>query len=147
MLDDRIGELPKNKIISVIKELERLYRQLRAAQFSGADSVRMSRVFTANAYDLQLNNVGFVDGSFWLIFTPHKPNTIAYKMEFKIVAQDTTNQLFFDNSVERQKVNTETGEARWLIVPQGSDFYRTSYAQFKFYVWASGGGTLTTQMV
>lgn len=146
-MSDRLDSVPDEAIITEIKELDKYYRQLRADQFSGADSIRMARVFTANTYDLQLNNVGFVDGAFYLIFTPDNPNTIAYKMEFKIVAQDTTNQLFFDNAVERQKANTATGEQRWMIVPQGSDFYRTSFVQFKFYVWASGGGTISTQMV
>lgn len=143
----RIDELPDNAFVTEIKALEIEIDNFKKYQLSGYDSVRLKRIFSANPSDLSVTNVDFNSKAFELIFTPtdSSSNTsLVYKMEYEYTEDPGASsiQVF----VERQKV--EAGNVqKWLFALNGSNFDPNPLVTFKFYFWASGSGTFTTQML
>lgn len=143
----RIDELPDNAFVIEVKALEIEIDNLKKYQLSGYDSVRLKRIFSASPSDLIVTGVDFDSKAFELIFTPtdSSSNTsLVYKMEYEYTEDLTASSVGI--FVERQKV--EPGNIqKWLFALNGSNFDPNPLVTFKFYFWASGNGTFTTQML
>ena len=143
----RLAMLGENEIVRRIKALVRLRDELKAVgQRFGSDSVVTKRIFSAAAYDIQVDDVRFKNRVIELTFTPDNPDdpntSLVYKMRM------TKTQLgdnFVDAYIERRKpVN---GVQKWRIYLNGSDFYPVTWVRLKFYFYASGNGQFTATLI
>lgn len=140
-MKDRI---PPHKIFaSDVEQLIRDVEEFKQFQRSGQDSVRMYRVFSANASDKSMTNVRFNNTRFRLTFVPDDgaDRGLVYKMEYTYT-EGSGNSVQID--VERENVDNDDGSQSWLVSVSGSDFFPNTLVTMKFYFWASGTGTFNT---
>lgn len=141
----RLTMLAENEIVRRVKALVRLRDELKAVgQRFGSDSVITRRIFSNNAYDVELLNVTNSVRVVEVTFTPDNPNdpntSLAYKMEYNGMTPD--GYYVSDRDVQRFKpVN---GVQKWRIYLQGNASPNTSpYWRGKFYFYTSGSGQFT----
>lgn len=134
---------PEAMFAADLEQLIRDVEEFKQFQRGGQDSVRMYRVFSADAYDKEVTNVQFRNRKFRLTFTPDDgaERGLVYKMEYTYT-QSGVNSV--DVLVERENVDNADGSQTWLFQLSGSDFFPTPWSRLKFYFWASGNGTFTT---
>jgi hypothetical protein len=143
---NRLDQLPENRITATLARIKADQRQLKASQLAGSDTVVMRRIFSANAADITFTTVHFNDKAFYLIFTPDDVTfntSIIYKMEYTY-SQGSGNSVTI--IAERQKVDVGNVQ-RWLFTLECSDSFPNSSVGIKFFLWASGPGTMTTQTI
>jgi hypothetical protein len=138
---DRIP--PQDMFAADLEQLIRDVEEFKQFQRGGQDSVRMYRIFSADAYDKEVTNVQFRNRRFRLTFTPDEgaERGLVYKMEY------TYTQSGFNSVevlVERENVDNADGSQTWLFQLSGSDFFPTPWSRLKFFFWASGSGTFST---
>lgn len=133
---------PEDVFAADLEQLIRDVEEFKKFQRSGQDSVRMYRIFSADAYDKEVTNVQFRNRKFRLTFTPADgaARGLVYKMEYTYT-QSGTNSV--DVLVERENVDNADGSQTWLFQLSGSDFFPTPWSRLKFYFWASGHGTFS----
>ena len=142
----RLAMLSENDLVRRIKALVRLRDELKAVgQLFGSDSVVTKRVFSANPYDVQINNVNNVGvRTVEITFTPDNPDdpntSLVYKMEY--VGTPSAGHYVSDRDVQRFKpVN---GVQKWRVYLQGNaPPNAATYWRGKFYFYASGSGQFT----
>lgn len=141
----RLAMLNENEIVRRIKALVRLRDELKAVgQLFGSDSVVTKRVFSNNAYDVQINTVSNSVRVVEVTFTPNNPDdpntSLVYKMEY--VGTASAGHYVSDHDVQRFKpVN---GVQKWRIYLQGNAPPNVAtYWRGKFYFYASGSGQFT----
>lgn len=141
---DRIP--PPEQLAADMQQLIRDVEEFKKFQRSGQDSIRMYRVFSPLAYDIELTNVQFWNRRFRLKFTPDEgaERGLVYKMEYKYTQSGVNSVEVF---AERENVNNADGSQTWLFQLSGSDFFPTPWSRLKFYFWASGTGTFTTTIL
>lgn len=137
--------LNENELVRRVKALVRLRDELKAVgQLFGSDSVVTKRVFSNNAYDVQINAVTNSVRTVEVTFTPDNPDdpntSLVYKMEYVGTASPT--HYVSDHDVQRFKpVN---GVQKWRIYLQGNAPPNdATYWRGKFYFYASGSGQFT----
>lgn len=137
---DRIP--PPEMLAADLEQLIRDVEEFKQFQFSGQDSIRMYRVFSANAYDKQLTNVMFNNRKFRLTFTPDEgaERGLVYKMVYTYT-EGSGNSVQIES--ERENVDNADGSQTWLFMVSGSDFFPNTQVRIKFYFWASGTGTFS----
>lgn len=141
----RISELPENQVDKALAELVEAFEAIKAYQRSGADSVQLLRVFTDDVADVVLTNVQFNDKAFYLVFTPDDnpfDAGLVYKMDY------TDDQVggVADILVERQAIE-EGNVQKWLFALNGSDFFPVTSVSLKFYLWTTGPGTISIELL
>lgn len=141
----RLAMLNENEIVRRVKALVRLRDELKAVgQLFGSDSVVTRRVFSANPYDVQIDNVTNSVRVVEITFTPDNPDdqntSLVYKMEY--VGTPSSGHYVSDHDVQRFKpVN---GVQKWRIYLQGNAAPNVAtYWRGKFYFYASGSGQFT----
>ena len=143
---NRLDQLPENRLTATLARINADQRDFKGTQLAGSDTIVMRRFFSANTADITFTNVHFNDKAFYLIFTPDDVTfntSIIYKMEYTYT-QGSGNSVTI--IAERQKVDTGNIQ-RWLFTLQCSDSFPNSLVTIKFYLWASGSGTMTTEIV
>lgn len=140
-MKDRIP--PQQMFAADVEQLIRDVEEFKQFQRSGQDSVRMYRVFSANASDFSKAGVTFINTRFRLTFVPDDgaDRGLVYKMEYTYT-EGSGNSVQID--VERENVNNSDGSQSWVFSVSGSDFFPNSLVTIKFYFWASGTGTFST---
>lgn len=140
MPGDRVP--PEEMLVADIRQLLKDTEDFKQYQRSGQDSVRMYRIFSANAADKSLTNVQFNNKKFRLTFTPDdgKDRGLVYKMEYTYTEASGNSVEVFD---ERENVDNDDGSQTWLFIVSGSDFFPNTLVTLKFYFWASGNGTFS----
>lgn len=143
----RITELNDNSVVRRIHALQKLRDDIKAAgQRFGSDSVVTQRIFSGNAYDIEVTDVQFNNRVVEVVFTPSNTadtsTSLVYKMKFT-----TTSSGYVDSSwVERLKpVN---GVQKWRLYLSGNQPpYQAAWWRAKFYFYASGSGTFTATLI
>lgn len=135
---------PDQQFVADVRQLLKDIEDYKQFARSGSDSVRMYRVFSQNAADFSKAGVTFKNTRFRLTFTPDDgaERGLVYKMEYTYT-EGSGNSVQVD--VERENVNNDDGSQSWLVSISGSDFFPNSLVTMKFYFWASGTGTFSTQ--
>lgn len=144
----RIDLLPKNELVRRVSALTRLRDQLKAKQIFGSDSVRTARVYTADAYDIEVTDVQFNNRVVLVTLTPddttYGESALAYSIHVEGTAAANPNSVV-DLFVERDV--PANGVQQWKIYLQGSDFYPTSWVRLKFYFYATGSGQISASLI
>lgn len=144
----RIDLLPENELVRRVSALTRLRDQLKAKQIFGSDSVKAARVFSANAYDIQVDDVRFNNRVVLLTFTPddntYGESSLVYSLHTEATAKFNPNSVV-DAFVERDV--PANGVQQWKIYLSGSDFYPTEWVRLKFYFYATGSGQISAQLI
>lgn len=133
---------PEDQFAADFEQLIRDVEEFKQFQRSGQDSVRMYRIFSANAYDKELTSVMFNNKKFRLTFTPTDgaERGLVYKMEYTYT-EGSGNSV--EVLSERENVDNADGSQTWLFIVSGSDFFPNSQVRLKFYFWASGEGSFS----
>lgn len=133
---------PAEQFTASVRQLLKDLEEFKQFQRSGQDSVRMYRVFSANASDKSMTNVMFNNKKFRLTFTPDggKDRGLVYKMEYTYT-EGSGNSVSIES--ERENVDNDDGSQTWLFIVGGSDFFPNTLVTMKFYFWASGTGTFS----
>lgn len=147
----RLTLLTENELVRRIRALERLRDALKAVgQRFGSDSVKVWRIYSANAYDIQIDDVRFNNRVVEVTFTPSNPNdpntSLVYKMVPVYMPVNGDNNTWQEND-QMQRLKPVNGVQKWRLYLNGSDYYPTSYVRFKFYFYASGNGTFTATLI
>ena len=131
-------ELFREELNRLIQDIE----EFKQFQRSGQDSVRMYRIFSDDAYDVEYTSVGFNNRKFRLTFTPEDgaARGLVYKMEYTYTEGSGNSVQVFS---ERENVDNDDGSQTWLFILNGSDFFPNSQVRMKFYFWASGRGNFS----
>lgn len=137
---------PDQQFFEDVKTLMKDIQDFKGFARAGADSVRMVRVFSANASDKTLTNVQFRNRRFRLTFTPDDgaERGLVYKMEYTYTEASGSGISSVQIDVERENVDNADGSQTWLFSVSGSDFSPNPLVNIKFYFWASGNGTFIT---
>jgi hypothetical protein len=144
----RLDQLEENRLVNSLVRVGKDQQKMKAEQLAGSDTIVMQRIFSGNAADITLTTIGFNDKAFYLVFTPDSTEfntSIVYKMEYtytEVTGSGGTSTI----SAQRLKVGTDNVQ-RWLFVLNGSDFFPTASVSIKFFLWASGPGTMTTEVI
>lgn len=142
----RLDQLPENKFANTLDRIIADQRDFKGTQLAGSDTIVMRRIFSANAADISFTNVHFNDSAFYLIFTPDDVTfntSLIYKMEYAYTEGSGNSVAII---AEQQKVDTGNVQ-RWLFALQCSDSFPNSLVTIKFFLWASGSGTMTTEII
>lgn len=134
---------PEEQFVASVRQLLKDIEDYKGFARSGSDSVRMYRIFSANAADKSMTNVRFNNTRFRLTFTPDDgaARGLVYKMEYTFT-EGSGNSVQID--VERENVNNADGSQSWVVSVSGSDFFPNTLVTMKFYFWASGTGSFST---
>jgi len=144
MSNDRIP--PNEQFIADFKGLLKDIEEYKQFARSGQDSVRMYRVFSANASDKTMTGVTFRNTRFRLTFQPDDQGArgVVYKMEYTYTEASGGGISSVQVDVERENVDSAIGTQSWLVSVSGSDFFPNPLVNIKFYFWASSPGTFFT---
>lgn len=138
---------PTEQFAADVKQLLRDIEAYKAFARSGQDSIRMYRIFSDVAADKTLTNVRFNNRRFRLTFTPDNgaERGLVYKMTYTFTESSGPDISSVRIDFERENVDNADGSQTWLFSVSGSDFFPNPLVTMKFYFWASGTGTFTTQ--
>ena len=141
MDNDRVP--PYEQFVADLRRVLRDIEEFKSFARSGSDSIRMYRVFTANAADVTKTGVTFRNTRFRLTFVPDDgaERGLVYKMEYTSTEASGPGISSVQIDVERENVTDSTGIQTWLVSISGSDFFPNPLVTMKFYFWASGTGT------
>ena len=137
---------PDQQFVVSVKKLLQNITEYKGFARSGADSIRMYRVFSALTADKTLTTVKLNNKRFRLIFTPDDgvDRGLVYKMEYTTVQTTGSGISSVTIATERETVSLADGTQSWIFGCTGSDYYPNPLITIKFYFWASGTGTFTT---
>lgn len=144
----RLDLLPENELVRRITALTRLRDELKSKQIFGSDSVQTARVFSANPFDIQVDDVQFNNRVVEVTFTPadttYTDSSLVYSLHTEGVQKVNPNAVV-DVFVERQKPSG--GVQKWRVYLSGSDFYPTEWVRLKFYFYATGNGQISAVLI
>ena len=137
---------PPEQFATDVKQLIQDIQDFKGYARAGSDSVRMYRVFSANASDKTMTNVTFNNTRFRLKFLPDDgaERGLVYKMEYTYTEATGGSISSVQIDFERENVDNSDGSQTWLFSVSGSDFSPNPLVNMKFYFWASGNGTFST---
>jgi len=137
---------PADQFVADVKQLLKDIQDFKSFARAGSDSIRMYRIFSANASDKTMTNVEFNNTRFRLTFTPDAgaERGLVYKMEYTYTEASGSGISSVQIDVERENVDNADGSQTWLVSVSGSDFFPNPLVNIKFYFWASGTGTFST---
>lgn len=137
---------PSQQFVADVKQLLKDIEDYKGFARSGSDSIRMYRIFSANASDKTLTGVTFRNRRFRLTFVPESGADygLVYKMEYTYTEASGPGISSVQIDVEREESVDENGYQTWLVSVSGSDFFPNPLVNIKFYFWASGVGNFYT---
>lgn len=123
-----------NDAVSMVAELERRYKELKASQIVGSDAVRTFKTASNNTWDysqyLAPNQVQEIIVTFTPAASGTKRTAGAYAL--RLLANQS------EVHVQRMRV-TDFSEQKWRVTMIGYG----STAQIKFWIFATGKGTIS----
>lgn len=144
---NRIDDLAENSLVERVNSIVRNAEELRAtAQGFGSDSVLLYRVYSANAYDIQVTNIGFMDKVVEVTFTPTDQLTTSLGGVFSVAV---TGQISpgYGVQIYSEVLVPENGISKIRLYLSGSDFDPVPWFNLKFYFSTNGSGTISATLV
>jgi hypothetical protein len=151
-MSGRLDRSADNALIKRITDLESNIEQLNSFQRLGSKSAIGYRIYSANAYDVQILNVpAFSVGYFQTItvtFTPSSStfsnSSFVHRM-FYTYTQDLTNGNTLTLRYER--LLPVGNQQVWKIYVQSFSTFVTAYLQVKLYFFTNGSGTFSSTVL
>lgn len=136
-----LDQLPEHKPVAVLKEVDQVSREIKAAQTRGSGSIINHRIYSASEYDILVP--GDYGKRVWEIeFIPDNMQfggALCYRL-YVVIIQGTATPYIDDTNLRRQPVSS--ARQRWRF--QGSYGVET---KLKFYFFAQASGTFTANLI
>lgn len=146
-MSERTDLLPENELVRRIVALQKIRDEIKGAeQLFGSDSVRTNRLYSPDAYDIQVDNVGFNNRVVELTFTPDQPNSSAIYglyITAQIAPAQASSVVFYSEAFKPDS----NGVKKWRFYLNGSDAFPVLWVRMKFYLYATGSGTFTATLL
>jgi hypothetical protein len=153
-MNNRLDRSEDRALLKRISDLETKVAELNTFQRLGSHSVVTNRIFSANAFDIEVDNVPAFVGSggayqtILVTFTPSSSNfanmSFVHRM-FYTYTQDMTNGYTLGISWER--LLPIGNQQQWKLYIQSNSTYVTAWLRLKFYFFAIGAGTFTAVLL
>lgn len=138
----RVELLKENAILVRLTAANTEMEALRRVEQSfGSDSVRTSRIFSEDSYDIQVNSVGFNNRVVEVTFTPDEASdSLGGVLEFDYT-MTTSGESAVLVYVEPLLPSDNTTKFRLYL--SGSDYFTVSWVRLKFFFFANASGTFS----